>query len=139
MHEFDEAPQPEDDEERRELALAAAQRDLEHERREHDERVEEVQRRVRRRARAQRVVVRAAERPQRERHLSDERGRDRERDVREHGEPRGRVRALGRRAVLGEEGVAEVREHAGRVDEHLGGCGRGREKLEDLRAFRRKF
>ena len=108
MHEFDEAPQPEDDEERRELALAAAQRDLEHERREHDERVEEVQRGVRDRARG--VVVPRAERPERDGDLGEEEGGDGEREVGEDVEPERGLGPLDRRAVGGEEGVGEVSE-----------------------------
>ena len=67
-------------------------------------------------------VVRGAERPDVQRDFEQEEGGDAERDVREDLEPRGGLLAArvgGRGTGVGEEGVDEVGEHAGRVDHDL--------------------
>ena len=117
MYELDEAPQTEDDEQRGELALAAAEHDLEHERRGDDDGVEEVQRGVRHAA--ERVELLHALRPDRDRNFDEEEGGDGERDLGEDVEPERGLGPLDGRAVGGEEGVGEVGEDTGRVNEDL--------------------
>lgn len=118
LHKLHESPQTEHNEERRELALAATKSHLEHERREHDDRIEEVQRGVWH-GLAKRIVVARTERPHGDGNFDEEEGGDRQRDLRECVQPRGRVGALDGRALGREEGVGEVRKYACRVDEDL--------------------
>lgn len=119
MYQFNEAPQPQHHKEGRELALAAAQHDLEDERGKDDDGVEEVERSVR--LATERIEFARAEGPDRGRDFDEKNRGDGKRDVREDVEPPGCVGAFDGGALLGEEGVGEICEDAGRVDEDLFG------------------
>ena len=69
---------------------------------------------------AEGVELAGTERPDGSGDFDEEEGGDGERDMREHGQPPGRVGPLDGGAVLGEEGVGEVCEDARGVDEDLG-------------------